>query len=111
LKIGEDTDQITILYRDEIKVFYYKVQDALKDGYTSFDQEAFKNDNGYLYSFTGLRGDAKELYRSIAHGREKRVRLVKAQTIEEQTSYIKDADLVIWACGYKTNPIDIMEMG
>jgi hypothetical protein len=40
----------------------------------------FSNKNGYLYSFTGLRGDAKRLYKSIQKGEEKRVELVKAET-------------------------------
>jgi hypothetical protein len=33
----------------------------------------FSNKNGYLYSFTGLRGDAKTLYKQIKEGKEKRV--------------------------------------
>lgn len=111
LNFEQDTEQIIILYKDEVKVFYQKVQDAINDGYTCFDKSAFANDNGYLYSFTGLRGDAKELYRSIMKGTEKRVRLVKTQTIKEQEKYINEADLVIWACGYQTRAIDIVEMG
>lgn len=68
------------------------------------------NDNGYLYSFTGLRGDAKELYRNVMNGNEKKLRLVKAETVEEQSSYINDADLVIWACGYQSKVIPIHEI-
>lgn len=44
-------------------------------------------------------------------GRENRVRLVRAQTTHEQEKYINEADLVIWACGYQTKSIDIVEMG
>jgi hypothetical protein len=99
-----------ILYRDDIKVFYAKVKEAIEDGYTNFKPSDFTNENGYLYSFTGLRGDAKELYRSISKGQEKRVRLVKAETVEQQTRWVESADLVIWACGYKTNDVEISEM-
>jgi hypothetical protein len=31
---------------------------------------------------------------------EKRVQLIQARDAEEQTPYVKEADLVIWACGY-----------
>jgi len=89
-----------MLHREDIKVFYKKVQDAEKDGYKNYSKADFANDNGYLYSFTGLRGDAKDLYRDVMQGKEKRLRLVKAMTVEEQTPYIDEADLVIWACGY-----------
>jgi hypothetical protein len=64
---------IKILYRDKIRVFYNKVQIATQDGYTEFKQMNFSNKNGYLYSFTGLRGDAKRLYHSIKSGKERRV--------------------------------------
>jgi hypothetical protein len=64
---------IKILYRDRIKVFYSKVKDAEFDGYTDFKNLNFSNKNGFLYSFTGLRGDAKKLYKKINKGEEKRV--------------------------------------
>ena len=53
---------IKILYRDRIKVFYSKVKYGVEDGYTEFRKDIYNNPNGYLYSFTGLRGDAKQLY-------------------------------------------------
>ena len=37
------------------------------------------------------------------------MKLVKAPTPEEQAKYIKDADLVIWACGYQTNKIPVKD--
>ena len=57
-----------------------------------------------------MRGDAKELYRNITKGTEKRIRLVKAMTVEQQKPYIDNADVVVWACGYSTNSIPIYEM-
>ena len=71
---------IKIIYRDRIKVFYSWVKDAEYDGYTDFKQHSYSNKNGFLYSFTGLRGDAKRLYKKIVKGEEKRVQLVKAET-------------------------------
>lgn len=37
------------------------------------------------------------------------MQLVKAATPEEQSPYIMNADLVIWACGYETNKIPIKD--
>lgn len=106
----ENTD-IKILYREDIKVFYKRVQDAENDGYTNYQKSDFANSNGYLYSFTGLRGDAKELYKAVVSGEEKRVQFVKALTVEDQRPYINEADLVIWACGYQTNFLPIYDQG
>lgn len=109
-ELFEHTDAyIKIIYRDKIKVFYSKVKEAEFDGYTDFKPLSFSNKNGFLYSFTGLRGDAKRLYKRIVKGEEKRVSLVKAETPELQRPYLEDADLIIWACGYQTNKIPIKD--
>ena len=50
---------IKILYRDKIRVFYGTVNEALKDGYKDFSEHVFSRKNGFVYSYTGLRGDAK----------------------------------------------------
>ena len=34
---------------------------------------------------------------------------MKAVTPEEQAVHVKDADLVIWACGYQTNKIPVKD--
>lgn len=62
-----------------------------------------------MYSYTGLRGDSKRLYTSVIKGEEKRVQIIKCPTPEEQAKYVKDADLVFWACGYQTNKIPIRD--
>ena len=59
---------IKIIHRDEIKVFYSRVENAKADNYHDFDPSVFTRKNGYLYSFTGLRGDARALYKSIKSG-------------------------------------------
>ena len=73
-------------------------------------QDKGKKKDGCLYSFTGLRGDAKQLYFDIYEGNENRVELVRAPTVDEQRKVIKDADLVMWACGYQTNQIPIHDV-
>lgn len=59
------------------------MSDAEFDGYTEFEKERFCNKDGYLYSFTGLRGDAKDLYLRIQKGLENRVKLIQAIDADE----------------------------
>lgn len=54
---------IKMIYRDKIRVFYSTVQNALNDGYKEFSESVFSNKRGFVYSYTGLRGDAKFLYK------------------------------------------------
>jgi len=105
--LGEGS--IKILYRDKIRVFYGTVTHAKQDGYNDFSEHIFSNKNGFVYSYTGLRGDAKALYRKVKRGDEKRVAFVKAETPEAQAAHVREADLVIWACGYQTNKIPIKD--
>ena len=68
-----------------MKVFFKTVKEALGAGYTEFDRvertKMIKKD-GYVYSFTGLRGDAKKLYLDVTSNKEKRVKFIKAATPE-----------------------------
>lgn len=100
-------DNITIIYRDKIRVFYQTAQKALADGYGDFNQHSLEGK--YVYPYSGLRGDAKTLYKNIKSGAEKRVSLVRAAYPETQAQYISKADIVIWACGYQTNRIPIKD--
>ena len=74
---------IKILYRDKIKVFYSTVNQAKIDGYKDFNPQLFSRKDGYLYSYTGIRGNAKALYKRVMSGREQRIKLVKAETPKE----------------------------
>jgi hypothetical protein len=52
-------DEVVILYRDRIRVYYKNIEKAEADGYDELDRDKFGKANGYIYAFTGLRGDAK----------------------------------------------------
>lgn len=90
-----------------IRVFFKDSQEARNFNYTDYDTEREKD--GYIYAFTGLRGDAKQLYREIKEGKETRVSLIKAETPENQYKFVQKADLVIWACGYQTKAIPMID--
>jgi IS1 family transposase len=108
-KMPLDDIEIEILYKDHVKVYYHSEKDAQNDGYNVYDPKKACNKNGNIYPFIGIRGDAKELYRRIVHGSEKRVKLIKCPSWEKQLIHIKNADAVIWACGYTTNKIPVYE--
>ena len=90
--------------------------DARRDGYTDFDKEDLSN-GGRLNPFSGLRGDAKALYKDVVHGREKRVSLCKVRP-EEATrigtgafwkALLATADLIVVATGSGTAMVPIRD--
>jgi len=102
-----DEGSIKILYRNKVKVYFSSVKEAKKHNYTSYNPRVYHKPEGFIYGYTGLRGDAKDLY--MALDKEKRVELIQSETIEDQGKYIEKADLVIWACGYQTNEIPLYD--
>ncbi|CAI2385090.1 unnamed protein product [Moneuplotes crassus] len=99
--------EITILYKDKIKVYFHDSKDAYRSGYKAFKKCDIKKE---IYPLTGLRGDAKNLYLDVIKGREKRVRLMKVKDFKTQKSIISKADYVILSCGYHTSPIPILNV-
>ena len=101
--------KIKIIYKNDIKVNYKSREEAMMDGYTGFNKGAI-NSKGIIYPFTGLRGDAKELWRKIKVLRsEKRIEFVKADNHILQKQAIKNSNVIIWACGYESRPLPILE--
>ena len=66
----------------KIRVFFKDSQEAKNFNYSDYDEAREKD--GYIYAFTGLRGDAKQLYKDVKEGKETRVSLIKAETPEDQ---------------------------
>ena len=68
----------------------------------SYDKNLDLSQGGIVYPFTGIRGDSKELWSKVYKGYEKYAELVRANSVEEQRMHLKDADIVIFACGYQS---------
>lgn len=99
---------ICILHRSPIQVFYASKKDADSDRYT--DIGPINKSTGQIHPFGGLRGDAKELWRNIRLGRETRVKLVKTNNATTIINKMyDDAAVIIWACGYSTNTIPLLD--
>ncbi|KAG7384589.1 E3 ubiquitin-protein ligase arih2 [Phytophthora pseudosyringae] len=93
---------IMILHRSPIRCYYGSKKEAEADG-----ADASRVDrSGCVNTFTGLREDAKRLFKSVTSGREVRVRLF--QVNQQGSQAITDkayatAGAIVWGAGYKTN--------
>ena len=56
------SDSLKLIYRNQIKVHYPNVTIAGNENYYSYDKQLDLSQGGIVYPFTGIRGDAKELY-------------------------------------------------
>lgn len=99
-----------------LQVFYSSKKEATDAGYTDYSK-ANVNKRGQVYPFSGLRGDARELYQAVMSGKETRVRLLDTSSVAANTSnaahkavsqVIAEADVVVWACGYGANLFPIL---
>ena len=98
---GGNKCYVYILHRSAIQVFYNTKQEADRDGYR--DYKHINPHTGSIHAFGGIRGDAKQLWRSICIGTETRVKLIEMKGQSFLAKLCDDASLVIWAGGYHTN--------
>jgi len=88
-------------------VHYGKKETAIADGYTEFSSKCV-NGYGVVHPFTGIRGDAKQLWRNIRNNTKKNnICLVKCPEPEKQKEELSTSDVVIWACGYESKHVPI----
>lgn len=99
-----------------MRLFYDSTAEALRDGYTDINDGAV-NSSGRVNPFSGLRGDAKALYKEVLSGREKRVQLLKIAADsannpigkgEMWKSLLKGVESVVLAIGMQTNKVPVM---
>ncbi|KAL4151899.1 hypothetical protein PRNP1_008836 [Phytophthora ramorum] len=93
---------IMILHRSPIRCYYGSKKEAEADGADSSRVDR----SGCVNTFTGLREDAKRLFKSVTVGREPRVRLFRVN--QQGSQMITDkayasAGAIVWGAGYKTN--------
>lgn len=73
-----------MLYRSQIRVFYNSVKEATDAGYSLNNAEVASDyQNEFVYAFSGLRGDAKQLYTDVVSNKEPRMTLVRAETSKQ----------------------------
>jgi hypothetical protein len=65
---------VKIIYREKVKVYYSTLTGAHADDYHDGDgTSTSKSPNSIVYPFTGIRGDAKDLWRKARRGGEPRL--------------------------------------
>lgn len=92
---------ITILHRTPIRCYYGSRKDAEADGADGSRVDR----GGCVNTFTGLREDAKALFRDVRAGKETRVRLFQINRQGSQALAAKayeSASAIVWCCEYKT---------
>ncbi|POM68993.1 hypothetical protein PHPALM_14777 [Phytophthora palmivora] len=93
---------IMILHRSPIRCYYGTKKEAEADGVDASRVDR----SGCVNTFTGLREDAKKLFKNVMSGREVRVRLFQ---VNQQGSHMltdkayATAGAIVWGAGYKTN--------
>ena len=107
LLMGED--HVAIVYRKQIKVHFSTIQQAAQELYQSFDPKLDLSQGGIVYPFTGIRGDAKDLWMRVNKGVEPHASFVRADTLDEQRQQLGNADVVIFACGYQSKQVPIFD--
>jgi len=112
------SNSISLLHRSAIQVFFSTRKEATEEQYT--DIGVVNKTTGQIHPFGGLRGDAKELWRSVRRSKEPRVRLQQlrsdtgdpygwmSQTLVQKL--FEEAVVIIWGCGYSTNMVPVREL-
>ncbi|RLN66387.1 hypothetical protein BBP00_00002243 [Phytophthora kernoviae] len=93
---------IMVLYRSPIRCYYATKKEAEADGVDGSRADRA----GCVNTFSGLREDAKKLYKNVVTGRELRVRLLHVKQNGSQAVVDKaysTASAIVWGAGYKTN--------
>ncbi|KAG7396458.1 E3 ubiquitin-protein ligase arih2 [Phytophthora boehmeriae] len=93
---------IIILHRSPIRCYYATKKEAEADGVDGSRADRA----GCVNTFTGLREDAKKLFKNVIAGRELRIRLLQVKQNGSQAIIDKayaTASAIVWGAGYKTN--------
>lgn len=108
--INFPAESICLYARSDVRLFYENVEQALADGYKFDPVNDVCPKTGRVFRYGGLRGEAKELYRKIVSGEEKRVKIIAPKNIRDERNYdglAHFSDVVIDAIGYEANVIPI----
>lgn len=90
---------IKVFVRSGVKLFYENVAEARADGYKFDEQEDVCPVTGRVYRYSGIRGDAKALYKAIVDYQEPRVKLCRSTELND--AVLDEAAVIISAVGYE----------
>lgn len=102
-------DDVVLMHRKPLRIFYDSVSDALTDGYAEFRAEDVCALTGRVYRFSGFRLDSRELVMAVRgignRPPEDRLNLFQLTSGREAEAQKKlgEADLIVAALGYRPN--------
>ncbi|MEK7673239.1 MAG: hypothetical protein AAB373_05125 [Patescibacteria group bacterium] len=104
---------IKILHRSDIKLFYNSIAEAEADGYEFDPVEDVCLPTGKVFRYSGLRGNAKQLYKDVCEGTESRVKLQKyegsVQTDAGASRLLDQSAVLIQAFGHKARKVPVFD--
>ncbi|WP_160171332.1 DegT/DnrJ/EryC1/StrS family aminotransferase [Kozakia baliensis] len=101
--------RITMLHRNELKVFYPSVEAASSEGYTEFNEDDICPLSGFVHRFGGFRFESRMLAKRLLgignEAPELRVTLYRLEgepkADEEAWQIMENADLIVACLGYR----------
>lgn len=99
---------IDILARQDIAVFFNTPDEAQAAGYQFANGDVCSR-TGRINRFSGLRGDAKQLFLDITSGRNQRVQILPHSGSFDEGTIFDRADLIVQATGYKPRLIPVYD--
>jgi len=112
---GAAVDQVTVLHRRPLRVFYASGPQALADGYTDFGPDDICPISGYVFRFAGFRLESRELVMSALRigGRvpDPRLRLhrLEAGPDMQARAILEESDVIIAALGYRPRALPVAD--
>ena len=108
---------ITLMHRRPLRVFYPTAAAALADGYRDFGPDDICPVSGFVYRLGGFRMEARDLARQLLGigGRTSDPRLRTHHLVQGDDTaagaLLRDADLVIYALGYRPRALSVLDHG
>lgn len=101
------TFSIKILNKSPVKVYYESGIQAKKEGYSVGQTDIIDDQNGAINRYTGIRGNAKQIYKEILEGKYKNIKIFTNDKNEEKN--LHDSDKIIQCFGYEPNQVPIVD--
>ena len=113
---GPGVNEVTVLHRRPLRVFYPSAEAALAEGYTEFGPDDICPISGFVFRFSGFRLESRELVmgaRGIGGRRaDSRLRLhrLTAQPDPAVTNILEEADVIVAALGYRPLALPVVSV-
>jgi hypothetical protein len=109
-------DEVIVLHRRPLRIFYPSAQAALEDGYSEFGPEDICPLSGFVFRFAGFRLESRELVLAARRigGRRADARLslyrLNGSFDRHVQTMLEEADIIIPALGYRPRALPVVSV-